>query len=396
MVSGRHRVGALLAAAIGIALGGRASAQELPPIEDRDFALDLHTGAALGSVRIVGMGGTAVAAAEGSAGTLANPAAAAVRLTTSKGSWDWDFHLDALQAVGGSDLDNNGIEGTDGFGTSLETTGLAGMLHGWGLAFVGTSATATVSSASAAEPLEARTLAAKIAIARELLAQTWTVGAAVRIGQFELERAGAPLFSLSGAGLELGGLWRPPRTDWRVGASIALPITGRDVVVGGCDPADCEGYVLPARVAVPWQVAAGVAWRWAPTRWNQAVPWRFRDEPAILLAADVVVTGAVDGGAGLEAFGDQVLQRSGRTTSVSLRAGAEWEWLPGRLRLRAGSYWEPGRFDGVGGRLHGTFGAELSLFQFRLWSWDLRTRVSATGDVASRFANAGLSVGFWH
>ena len=41
---------------------------------------------------------------------------------------------------------------------------------------------------------------------------------------------------------------------------------------------------------------------------------------------------------------------------VGARLGAEWEALPGRLRARLGTYWEPSRFDGVGGRIHGTDG----------------------------------------
>jgi hypothetical protein len=38
----------------------------------------------------------------------------------------------------------------------------------------------------------------------------------------------------------------------------------------------------------------------------------------------------------------------------------------------------------------------VSLFQFDLWRWRYRVRISATGDVASKYGNAGLSVGFWH
>lgn len=371
--------------------GAIARGQTYPPIEDREFALDLYSGAALGSVRIVGMGGAALGTAEGSAGTLANPAAAAVRLTTSKGSWDWDFHLDALAAAFASDFDNNGVRSTDDFGTRLETFGLAGMYRGWGLAVVGVS-----QSTETAEGLSARALASKVAVAKELHDQTWTVGAAVRIGSFTLDAGDQPLFEISGAGLELGGLWRPARRDLRVGAALSFPVTGRDVDVAGCDPMDCDGYVLPRKVAVPWQLAAGVAWRRAPTWWNQQVTTHYRDERALLLAADLVVSGGVADGAGLEKFGEHQLQPSGRDVVVSLRAGAEYEVLPARLRLRAGSYWEPSRFDGVGGRLHGTLGVEVSLFQVRAWSWLLRTKVAITADVAPRYGNAGVSVGLWH
>jgi hypothetical protein len=64
--------------------------------------------------------------------------------------------------------------------------------------------------------------------------------------------------------------------------------------------------------------------------------------------------------------------------------------------VRGGSYWEPGRFRYHGGRVHGTLGLEVSLFQFYVWRWTYRVRISATGDVAVRYANTGISVGFWH
>ena len=114
------------------------------------------------------------------------------------------------------------------------------------------------------------------------------------------------------------------------------------------------------------------------------------------VAADVIVTGSSDNAYGLEAFGQHELQRSGRHRSLGVRGGAEYEWLPGRLRVRGGSYWEPGRFVGVGGRLHATFGVEVRAFQFWFWGTERRGRISLTADVADHYGNGGLSVGFWH
>lgn len=379
-----------------------ARAQTYPPIEDREFSLDMFSGAALGSVQIVGMGGTALGFAEGSAGALFNPAAAAVRRTTSKGSWDWDFHLDALDGSFASDFDNNGVRGDADTGTSLETAGLAGMMHGWGLAVTGTTQTTTFDGVATDEQLQARVLTGKIALAHELFDRTWTVGVGLRIGTFSLDTlatgAATTLFSMSGVGLEAGGLWRPARGNLRIGASASLPVSGRDVDVirEGCDPLDCDGYILPRRVVAPWQVAAGVAWRRAPTWWNQQVATYYRDEPALLLAADVVVSGSVEDGLGIETWGAQQAQRSGAHPSISVRAGVEYEAVPSRLRLRAGSYWEPRRFDDVGGRVHATAGAEVSLFELPMFGWRFRGKMAFTADVAPRYVNAGLSVGLWH
>ena len=113
------------------------------------------------------------------------------------------------------------------------------------------------------------------------------------------------------------------------------------------------------------------------------------------LAADLVVTGSSENAFGLEAFGHHMLQRSGRHPGVSLRGGVEYEWLPGRLRVRGGSYWEPGRFVGVAGaftsRSASRFACSVqSLGQAapRPHHADRRHRVA--------YRNVGLSVGFWH
>ncbi len=69
--------------------------------------------------------------------------------------------------------------------------------------------------------------------------------------------------------------------------------------------------------------------------------------------------------------------------------------MPGRLRVRAGTYWEPGLLEGAGGREHVTFGTEVMLFSFHAWGLR-RTQLTLTGDLAARYNNVGLSIGFWH
>ncbi len=370
-----------------------AVAEDPVPITDRDWALDLFRGAALGSVRIVGMGGVQVALAEGSAGTLGNPASPAVRKATSTTWWDWDFHLDALEAVYASDFDNNGLV-DDGRAQTNATAGLAGMYYGWGTAIVVSTQRDRLTDAAGDELTAIATLA-KFAVANTWGDETWTVGAAIRVGTLDVTDV-RPLFSITGGGLEAGALYRPHGENLRLGATLALPITGRDVDVAGCDPLDCEGHILPERVAAPWEIAAGVAWRRGPTRWNQVVGGKFRDERALIVAADLRLVGAVSDGMGLDAFGDDLWQRSGRHVSLGANTGAEWEAVPGRLRLRGGTYWEPGRFTDVRGRPHLTAGVEVGFFTFRFW-WNkrYRLRLGVTGDFAPRFGNAGLSFGFW-
>lgn len=369
-----------------------ARAQTLPPIVDRNFSLDAYDGVAIGSVRIIGMGGAAIATAEGSSGTLLNVAAPAVRSATARGSWDWDFHLDAVTTTAASDPQNSGF--VDAGNSTTVTGGIAGVVHNWGAALVGT----TVFSSSrgvGSEQLDTALGRVKFAVARAFANEAYTIGAALRGGLFDVETAsGRPLFRLRGIGIEAGALWRPFRQDVRIGASAALPVSGADVTSSGCDPLDCEGHILPRRIVVPWQFGVGAAYRIGPTRWDQRVNEAFRDERSFVIAADVIVTGATANGAGLEAFARGLLQRSGRSIAMSPRLGGELELFPGRLRLRAGTYWEPPRLVDISGRIHATAGAELRWLQFELFG-PRRLRIAVTVDGARRYLNAGLSLGFW-
>lgn len=381
----------LAATAFAVRLPG-ALAQPLPAITDRNFSLDAYDGVALGTVRIIGMGGAAVATAEGSAGTLLNPAAPAVRTATSNDWWDIDFHLDAVATTATTDRDNSGFRGTDGSTTA--TAGISGIVGTWGLALVGTLLTSSAGVGS--DRVDTGLFRGKIALARTFADEAYTFGIAVRAGLLTVESStGQQLFRISGQNLELGGLWRPYQNDLRIGASVALPISGTSVDASGCDPMDCAGHILPSRVVVPWQTAVGAAYRVAPSAWNQHVNAAFRDERSLLIATDLVITGAVDQGAGLQAFARGLLQRSGTSISVSPRLGGELELFPGRLRLRGGTYWEPARLEDTRGRIHGTAGIEVRWLQFDLFG-PRRLRLSLTFDGARHYINAGLSLGFWH
>ncbi|HTJ45522.1 MAG TPA: hypothetical protein VL463_25635 [Kofleriaceae bacterium] len=361
---------------------------DLPPLDPSgSYAIDLYGGAALGSARIVGMGGAAVASAEGSAGTVANPAAAAVRPATSTTSFDWDWHLDGQSAVYASDLDNNGRDA--GGGARLATFGILFDWREWAFAAVGTTQSTELDGGRTATTTRAR-----VAIARTFGDEAWTFGAAVDAGSFDLAQAGVRAFSIGGAALSGGAVYRQPRGDWRAGIAASLPVTGTQAS-NGCGADRCGLVVLPTRVEAPWQLGVGVAWRHGEQAWNQWVAGDFRDERAITVALDLIVTGGVSSGYGLEAFGEGFEQRSGSHAVASVRGGAEWECVPGHVRVRGGAYWEPGRFADVGGRPHVTIGLEGGALQFELWG-RRRLRMSLTADLAPRYGTASVSVGFWH
>jgi hypothetical protein len=139
-----------------------------------------------------------------------------------------------------------------------------------------------------------------------------------------------------------------------------------------------------------------VAWRLGGvTPWNAHSAKPFRDERTLILAAELGIVGAVPDGWSLAGFAAQMPLPSGRTVNFFGRLGAEYEHLPGRLRLRAGSYWEPARVADRAGRLHGTAGIELGLFRFTFRTRERRVRLAFAINAAARYLNSGLSIGFW-
>lgn len=402
-----RRRAALLATLASLATARHAIAQRVyPPVTDRNFALDLYSGGVIGSVRVIGMGGTSIALAEGSVGTLSNAAAVAVRRMTKSSTWAWDFHLDGQLAAFGSDFDNNGLLDTEDASSQLATAGLVIQYGPWGFGISATASSTLIVEDDGDDSTEDDVLQPQGTIGRVVVGYSFgreehTMGLSLRFGSLAMLRptdgvGDLTMFTVAGPSAEYGYLWRPPGTGLRVGGNVALPVRTHGVTVGDCDPTACEGYILPARVEVPWMISAGVAYRLGPTPWNQRVQTQYRDERALVVGSDVVLTGPVDDGHGLEAFARHQLQRSGEHPVVTVRVGAELELFPGWLRVRAGSYWEPARFEGASGRLHGTAGADVRLVQFSLLDKAYRLQLAATADVADRYGNTGVSIGFWH
>lgn len=364
---------------------------DFPPITSRAYAIDFYDGVAIGNTTMIGMGGAGAANVIGTAGVLLNPSAIAVRPTTDLDDWTLDYHLDLLTGKYSSDYDNNGEVASGG--ASLATSGVGGRYHDWAIAVTATGQIAPV--AGSVPELTAEALRLRFTLATWIPKLDLALGGGLQLATFRLNpESGPSLFSISGTGIIAGATWLPHDESFRVAAAIDGLIDGGEVQAE-CDPANCNGYILPERVRAPWRVVAGGAYRLATSAWNQRLAGPFRDERALTVAADVVITGSTENGYGLEAFGMQGLQRSGRHIAFGVRGGVEYEWLPGRLRLRAGAYWEPGRFDDVAGRRHTTFGADLRVLQFHLWG-PRRGRISITSDVAARYRNVGLSIGFWH
>jgi hypothetical protein len=69
--------------------------------------------------------------------------------------------------------------------------------------------------------------------------------------------------------------------------------------------------------------------------------------------------------------------------------------MPGRLRLRLGSYYEPSNFEGVASRTHLTGGFETRLFHTSYLGendWAL----TFTADYARDYHGIFVALGFWY
>lgn len=285
----------------------------------------------VGSGELIGLGGAGASSITGTAGALVNPSALGVRPSTENGKWSFDWHVDWLNPDLGTDTDNNGVRGD--VRNSLITVGLAVLYKKWALGFTSTS----LKFRERASDFQASTLNGQIVLARTFAKEQWTVGAGFRFGSLEFDQGGTRLLDVGGSSVTSGVTYRPSEKNYRLGAALNLSVGGKEVRTQSCDPLDCNGYILPESVALPAEFRAGFSYRFSKSKWNRNVVGRYRDEKAIVVSADVRVSGKVKNGSGLGAFVNRRLQPSGRFNTYSGHVGAESEVLPGRLRLRAGS-----------------------------------------------------------
>lgn len=118
----------------------------------------------------------------------------------------------------------------------------------------------------------------------------------------------------------------------------------------------------------------------------------------LLISSSLQITGPVDDSVGVESFIERRVQRSGRKATYTPRLGAETELVPHWLRIRAGTYGEPTRFESqrARARLHGTVGFDQKLFPwtvFGIFDDGTEWRLSAALDGARHYLSWGAGVG---
>ncbi len=135
----------------------------------------------------------------------------------------------------------------------------------------------------------------------------------------------------------------------------------------------------------------------------------------LLVTAELLVTGDVPRGVGLEGFLGQgatpgnappgsVVGSSGSEVNFSPRFGIETEPIPGLVHTRFGSYYEPRRLKLSGsditagvGRQHFTFGADLRVLTTTFWGLvpEITYTLQASVDIAPRYESFSVGIGNW-
>lgn len=121
----------------------------------------------------------------------------------------------------------------------------------------------------------------------------------------------------------------------------------------------------------------------------------------ILVSTSLRLSGGIDNAVGVESFLQRVVDRSGKRTVASPHLGLESEVISDWLKLRAGLYGEPTRFDNAHAapRIHTTIGFEQKVFHwkvFGLFPKDKAWRIHGAADFSERYFGWSASVGVWY
>ena len=384
--------------AVVCGLGSTAAWAQNEPITARDYDVEIPVSLVMGDHRIIGLGGAYTSIAEGSASSDFNPASFAIRHPYSVDEVDWDWHLDWLIIGVGQeiDLENNGVTEIEFDEMSMARLGFNVQINDFGFG-LGGSVTKYIVPASDGRKLEIATSTVVLGFGWSILDGDLALGINLMGASLNVKPDGDKKNEVKylGGTLSAGIVYRGENRPWRVGATVTSPIgfTQKD-----SNKDEAFGLILPRQVNYPLRVALGFSYFWSfgDRKYNQRFNPKAKpanDRRYLLLSTDLIVDGpTTDRGTGVEGFVMQELDPAGNDITLSLRLGLESEVWNNRLKLRAGTYLEPSRFQDEPFRVHGTGGLELRMF--RLWGWDWR--IATTVDMARDYQNLLIGVGFWH
>ncbi len=415
--------GTRVATLILVAASAReAQAQTTPPTTPS--AIDTSLGPITGGTRYLGLSGAFVAIAEGNEGIAINPASDAVRLGYSWDVWDYGFGVDVSV---GAWLPKNDIYNQPKNSSTTKSSAFFGSLGAnvyYEYAGLGVAAEAQTNAATAqdqSQGLAPSQLTANYGMVHASLAYGFNAGQVVlgagpRLIGMHLG-GGSSLFSTAGVGYEAGVIFKPTNTQYRLAATTKSPVTAS---VPGADPAQ------PTRLHVPWEVGLGLAYQFGVRPLNPRLitvddvarqntggrepskaerhaaeqelldRYQRRERFYLLLTTEIAL---VEGSGAHVGLNSTDAGTASTHPLVSPRLGLESEVIPHHLKLRAGSYYESARVARTNGRIHGTGGLDVRLFEWSAFGllepfdfWQL----SLGADAARSYLNTAFSIGFWH
>lgn len=242
-----------------------AAAQD--PIVDNDYNLDAVTGPVLGSSRAVGLGGAYTALADGIGGAAWNPASFGSRTLYELDWWEWDLALSFFSpgVFGQSDFFNN-EKGLDADKFFFMDVGLRLQFYQCGFGF--DSRLQIFNMTVDGTRVDVQVVEGHAGIAYAFWRGQLVAGLGARVADLDLSLPEGPddtLVHFTGANLEAGMLLRIAGQPWRIGVAGRLPVesTAQDSesveVAGGVR--SFQGFVLPDKVYMPWEVQVGFAWQ---------------------------------------------------------------------------------------------------------------------------------------
>jgi hypothetical protein len=357
------------------------------PIVSNNYKLDVTRTVATGSTRKIALGGAYTGIGEGNAALQDNPAAVAYRPRAFMDPWEFDMVIGAL-ATGEDDTDNSGSTSLIYADPVLMDVGVMAQYRNFGIGYL--AQMSVITSDSLPQNQEAQFLAGSLALGYTTDNRELTLG-------ISLDRVGARVhpedsydprsFRLTGPGYSLGALWHPRRGPWRFGAAYHSGVSSSESLPPSSTPITVGNLIVPNGVLVTNSLSVGTAHEWNDFPW-----WRGR---AALASFDLKVFGtSPDDANGTSTFLTQTANPVGQRIVTTLHGGLEIEAVPKGLRLRAGTYYEPSRYDGISARPHLTGGFEVRLFKFNLWG-ERHLSFSYAIDAAARYQVQSLSIWLW-
>jgi hypothetical protein len=359
-----------------------------PPIVDNNYNLDLRAGPIIGSARQVALGGAYIGVAEGITSLNSNPAGVAFRLERSKTEFDWDWTV-GLNNLKSNDFDNNGQTPPDYKSHQIRSLGLMGQYGPWGVGVLNNSEILSVEGLNTGDD-EYVLSTTSLALGRQFLDHELTVGAGMRatMSKLRTKPLDATLGKISGIGWDVGGVWNPERGPFRVAAAYSSSISSNQTLDNTSgSPVKVNGLIVPQQVIMPATLGVGASYEVGSAPFWKNHKW--------LVASDLLFTASSENAVGVESVLAQKIQPVGTHNTTSVRIGSELETMPGRLRLRLGSYYEPSNYEGVQSRTHLTGGFEVRMFHTSYWGeydWSL----TYTVDSARDYLNMFVALGFWY